>query len=46
MEQIMLDLMFELPDHDTIEEVTINRSVVEGKSKPKTRKRRKNKSAA
>ena len=46
MEQIMLDLMFELPDHDTIEEVTINRAVVEGKSKPKTRKRRKNKSAA
>jgi len=46
MEQIMLDLMFELPDHDAIEEVTINRAVVEGKSKPKTRKRRKNKSAA
>jgi ATP-dependent Clp protease ATP-binding subunit ClpX len=46
MEQITLDLMFDLPDQDDIEEVTINRSVVEGKSKPKIRKRRKDKSAA
>ena len=46
MEQITLDLMFDLPDQDDTEEVTINRSVVEGKSKPKIRKRRKDKSAA
>jgi ATP-dependent Clp protease ATP-binding subunit ClpX len=46
MEQIMLDLMFEIPDQDDIEEVNINRAAVEGKSKPKIRKRRKSKSAA
>ena len=46
MENIMLDLMFELPDIEDIEEVTINCAAVEGKSKPKVRKSRKRKSAA
>jgi len=46
MENIMLDLMFELPEIEDIEEVTINCAAVEGKSKPKVRKSRKRKSAA
>jgi ATP-dependent Clp protease ATP-binding subunit ClpX len=46
MEKIMLDLMFELPELDDIEEVTINRAAVEGRSSPKIRKSRKRKSAA
>jgi ATP-dependent Clp protease ATP-binding subunit ClpX len=46
MEQITLDLMFDLPNNDTVEEVSISREVVEGTSKPKMRKTRKSKSAA
>ena len=46
MEKIMLDLMFELPELDDIEEVTINRAAVEGRAGPKVRKSRKRKSAA
>ena len=46
MEQILLDMMFDLPELEDIEEVTINRAAVEGKAKPKTRKSRKRKSAA
>ena len=46
MEKIMLDLMFDLPELDDIEEVTINRAAVEGRASPKVRKSRKRKSAA
>ena len=46
MEKIMLDLMFDLPELEDIDEVTINRAAVEGRAKPKIRKSRKRKSAA
>ena len=35
MERIMLDVMFELPQNTDIEEVIINRAVVEGRAKPR-----------
>lgn len=35
MERIMLDVMYELPQAENVEKVVINRSVVEGRSKPK-----------
>lgn len=34
LERIMLDLMYEIPSRDDIEEVVINRAVVEGKKTP------------
>ena len=34
MEAILLDPMFELPDLDSVEEIVINREVVEGRAKP------------
>jgi ATP-dependent Clp protease ATP-binding subunit ClpX len=34
METILLDTMFELPGLDGVEEVVINREVVEGRAKP------------
>jgi ATP-dependent Clp protease ATP-binding subunit ClpX len=35
MERIMLDVMYDLPQSENVEEVVINRSVVEGRGKPK-----------
>ena len=35
MERIMLDVMYDLPQTQNVEEVVINRAVVEGKGKPK-----------
>ena len=35
MERIMLDVMYELPQADNVEEVVINRAVVEGRGQPK-----------
>ncbi|MFW6217801.1 MAG: ATP-dependent Clp protease ATP-binding subunit ClpX [Verrucomicrobiota bacterium] len=35
MERIMLDIMYDLPDSETAEEVVINRAVVDGRGKPK-----------
>jgi ATP-dependent Clp protease ATP-binding subunit ClpX len=40
MENIMLDIMYELPGMDNIEEVIISRAVVRGESKPKLRTRK------
>jgi ATP-dependent Clp protease ATP-binding subunit ClpX len=40
MENIMLDLMFDMPDQTGIEEVIINGAVIEGKKKPIIRLRR------
>lgn len=37
MEKLMLDVMYELPGLSNVEEVTINRAVVDGKRKPKYR---------
>jgi ATP-dependent Clp protease ATP-binding subunit ClpX len=34
MESILLDTMFDLPSLDGVEEVVINREVVEGRAKP------------
>ncbi len=34
MENLMLELMFELPDQSEIEEVTINAAVIDGREKP------------
>ena len=34
LEAILLDPMFDLPSYDTVEEVVINREVVEGRAKP------------
>jgi ATP-dependent Clp protease ATP-binding subunit ClpX len=39
LEKIMLDLMYEIPSREDIEEVTINRSVVEGKKPPLIRRK-------
>jgi ATP-dependent protease Clp ATPase subunit len=39
MENIMLELMFTLPDQTGIEEVIINGAVIEGKKKPTLRMR-------
>ncbi len=38
LEKLMLDLMFEIPDSASVEEVIINRAVVEGRRKPILRK--------
>lgn len=38
MENLMLDIMYDLPQDPTVVEVTINRDVVEGKGKPKLRR--------
>jgi ATP-dependent Clp protease ATP-binding subunit ClpX len=48
METMMLDIMYELPGQSNVEEVVISRAVVEGKRKPKYRRRagRKRKTAA
>ena len=48
MERLMLDVMYELPGLMNVEEVTINRAVVDGKRKPKYRTvpKRNRKSAA
>ncbi len=35
MERIMLDVMYDLPQTENVEEVVINRAVVEGRGKPK-----------
>ncbi|MFP4203275.1 MAG: ATP-dependent Clp protease ATP-binding subunit ClpX [Opitutales bacterium] len=35
MERIMLDVMYDLPENKEVEEVTVNRGVVEGRGKPK-----------
>ena len=34
MEEILLDTMFDLPDMDGVEEIVVNREVVEGRAKP------------
>jgi ATP-dependent Clp protease ATP-binding subunit ClpX len=39
IERIMLDVMFDMPDRDDVEEVTINRATVEGKRSPLIRRR-------
>lgn len=39
LEKVTLDLMYELPSRDDIAEVTINRSVVEGKKAPLIRRK-------
>ncbi len=41
----MLDVMFEVPERDDVEAVTVNRAVVEGK-KPATLKKRQEPSKA
>lgn len=50
MERIMLDIMYDLPQIEGVSEVVINRTVVEGKGKPKTdaavKSKRKQKPAA
>ncbi len=38
MERLMLDIMYEIPHLDNIEEVSITRAVVEGKRQPRLRK--------
>jgi ATP-dependent Clp protease ATP-binding subunit ClpX len=45
MEKIMLDVMYDVPSRDDIAEVTINRSVVEGR-KPPLLRRKQDKDAA
>ncbi|MFP4156926.1 MAG: ATP-dependent Clp protease ATP-binding subunit ClpX [Opitutales bacterium] len=35
MERIMLDVMYDLPQHDNVSKVVVNRAVVEGNGKPK-----------
>ena len=39
MEKIMLDVMYDIPSRDDVAEVTINRSVVEGKKPPLLRRK-------
>jgi ATP-dependent Clp protease ATP-binding subunit ClpX len=39
LEKIMLDLMYDLPSREDIDEVTINRAVVEGKKTPLIRRK-------
>ena len=38
LERLMLDIMYEIPNLDEIEEVAITRAVVEGKRQPRLRK--------
>ncbi len=45
MEEVMLDIMYDLPQTEDIEEVVINRAVVQGKRRPTLRKRKATKSA-
>jgi ATP-dependent Clp protease ATP-binding subunit ClpX len=45
MEKIMLDVMFDVPSRQDIEEVTLNRAVVEGR-KPPLLRRKQDKDAA
>ena len=45
MERIMLDVMYDVPSREDVAEVTINRSVVEGK-KPPLLRRKQDKDAA
>lgn len=40
MERIMLDVMYELPQAENVDKVVINRSVVEGRGKPKLQYRK------
>ncbi|PXA03136.1 ATP-dependent Clp protease ATP-binding subunit ClpX [Coraliomargarita sinensis] len=40
MERIMLDVMYDLPQVENVEKVVINRSVVEGRGKPKLKIRK------
>ena len=39
MEKIMLDVMYDIPSREDVAEVTINRSVVEGKKPPLLRRK-------
>jgi ATP-dependent Clp protease ATP-binding subunit ClpX len=39
IERLMLDLMYELPSRTDVEEVTVNRAVVEGKKPPLVRRK-------
>ena len=39
IERIMLDVMFDSPDRDDVAEVTVNRSVVEGRRSPVIRRK-------
>ncbi len=39
LEKLMLDIMYEIPSRDDIAEVTLNRSVVEGKREPLIRRK-------
>ncbi|MGF1484101.1 MAG: ATP-dependent Clp protease ATP-binding subunit ClpX [Opitutales bacterium] len=45
MEEVMLDIMYQLPSEEGIEEVVINRAVVEGKRRPSLRKKKQVKTA-
>jgi ATP-dependent Clp protease ATP-binding subunit ClpX len=45
-ERLMLDLMYELPSRNDVEEVTITRAVVEGKRGPVVKRREREKEAA
>ena len=40
MERIMLDVMYDLPQTENVDEVVINRAVVEGRGKPKIKCRK------
>jgi ATP-dependent Clp protease ATP-binding subunit ClpX len=39
MERIMLDVMYDLPQTDNVDEVVIDRAVVEGKGKPEIKRK-------
>ena len=39
LERIMLDVMYDVPSHEDVAEVTLNRAVVEGKKQPIIRKK-------
>lgn len=43
MEKLMLEVMYELPQKEDIEEVIIDRGVVEGRKKPRLKRRQKSK---
>jgi ATP-dependent Clp protease ATP-binding subunit ClpX len=45
MERIMLDVMYDLPQTENVDEVVINRSVVEGRGKPKIKYHKADKAA-
>ncbi len=46
LERLMLDVMFEIPDQGDIESVSVTRAVVEGRAKPRIRRRRDSKKNA